>query len=108
MNYVHFPVLAVMLLFLTAFLIVIFGRLSSVLRNALALIGSAGAFAMIVYLIKPVMIDGEIISYWMGNWEPVAGYAIGIGYEIDQLGLFFALLVIARKNLCQTTHNGSY
>ncbi|MBQ6469712.1 MAG: hypothetical protein IJJ50_06655 [Lachnospiraceae bacterium] len=95
MNYVHFPVLAVMLLFLTAFLIVIFGRLSRVLRNALALIGSAGAFAMIVCLIKPVMIDGKIISYWMGNWEPVAGYAIGIGYEVDQLGLFFALLVVS-------------
>ena len=94
MNYVHFPVLAVMLLFLCAFLIVIFGRLSSGLRNALAFIGSAGAFAMIVSLIKPVMIDGEIISYWMGNWKPVEGYAIGIGYEIDQLGLFFAILVV--------------
>ena len=40
------------------------------------------------------MIDGQIISYWMGNWEPVEGYAIGIGYEVDALGLFFALLVV--------------
>ena len=94
MSYIHFPVLAVMLLFLTAFLIVIFGRLSDALRNALAFLGSAGAFAMIVSLVKPVMIDGEIISYWMGNWAPVEGYAIGIGYEVDQLGLFFALLVV--------------
>jgi multicomponent Na+:H+ antiporter subunit D len=39
------------------------------------------------------MIDGNIISYWMGNWKPVSGYAIGIGLEVDQLSLFFGLLV---------------
>ena len=44
-------------------------------------------------LIRPVFLEGQIISYWVGNWAPRAGYAIGIGFEVDGLSLFFALLV---------------
>lgn len=90
----HFPVIAVMGLFLCAFLVEIFGAKNKYIRNAIALFAACGAFVLIAALIKPVFIDGNVISYWMGNWEPVAGYAIGIGYEIDALGLFFALLVV--------------
>ena len=90
----HFPVMAVMLLFLGAFLVAIFGRISPVIRDGIAILIATIALVLIYALIKPVMIDGQIISYWMGNWEPVEGYAIGIGYEVDALGLFFALLVV--------------
>ena len=38
------------------------------------------------------MVDGEIVTYWMGDWEPQAGYAIGIAIEVDALSLFFGLL----------------
>ncbi len=93
-NVNHFPVIAVMGLFLFAFLVEIFGSKNKIIRNTLTLIAAFGVFALIFALIKPVLIDGGIISYWMGNWEPVAGYAIGIGYEIDALNLFFALLVV--------------
>lgn len=93
-NFSHFPVIAVMGLFLCAFLIEIFGAKNKIIRNAITLIASFGAFALIAALIKPVFIDGQIISYWMGNWSPVADYAIGIGYEIDALNLFFGLLVV--------------
>ncbi len=92
-TYNHFPVIAVMGLFLAAFLVEIFGSKSKFIRNLITLIAAGGAFGLIAALIKPVMIDGEVISYWMGNWEPVSGYAIGIGYEIDALGLFFGLLI---------------
>ncbi|MBQ0026183.1 MAG: hypothetical protein KBS79_02285, partial [Lachnospiraceae bacterium] len=94
MIYTHFPVIAVMGLFLAAFLVEIFGSKNKYIRNAIVLIATTGAFLLIMTLIKPVMIDGGIINYWMGDWEPVSGFAIGIGYEIDQLGLFFALLVV--------------
>lgn len=94
-GYEHFPAMAVMGLFLGAFLVEIFGSRNKTVRNILAVGAAAIAFAEIVALIKPVMIDGKVISYWMGNWEPVNGYAIGIGYEIDQLNLFFALLVVS-------------
>lgn len=90
----HFPVMAVMLLFLGAFLVAIFGRISPVIRDGIAILIATISLVLIYALIKPVMIDGQIISYWMGNWEPVEGYAIGIGYEVDALGLFFALLVV--------------
>ena len=94
MNYVHFPVIAVMTLFMGAFLTVVLGRHSKGVRSFIALAASCVSFALIAMLVKPVMIDGEIIAYWMGNWAPMSGYAIGIGYEVDQLGLFFALLVV--------------
>jgi len=90
----HFPVLAVMLLFLAAFCVEIFGSHNAGVRNTIVMIAATVAMVLIYALIKPVMIEGQIISYWMGNWEPVSGYAIGIGYEVDQLSLFFALLVV--------------
>ncbi len=90
----HFPVIAVMGLFLCAFLVEIFGAKNKIIRNTITLIAAFGAFALITALIKPVLIDGNILAYWMGNWEPVEGYAIGIGYEIDALNMFFALLVV--------------
>ena len=94
-GYEHFPAMAVMGLFLGAFLVEIFGSKNKTVRNILAVGAAAIAFAEIVALIKPVMLDGKVISYWMGSWEPVNGYAIGNGYEIDQLNLFFALLVVS-------------
>ena len=93
MSIQHFPVIAVMGLFLGAFLTQIVSGINRVLRNAVAMFFSTGAFVLMLLLIKPVLIDGQIITYWMGSWEPVNGYAIGIGYEVDRLSLFFALLV---------------
>ncbi len=92
-NVKHFPAVAVMGLFLCAFMVEIFGAKNKYVRNTIVLIAAAGVFALITSLIKPVLIDGGVLSYWMGNWEPVEGYAIGIGYEIDALNMFFALLV---------------
>ena len=89
----HFPVLSVMILFLAAFFVEIFGSKIAGIRNALTFIAVTISAALICALIPAVFVNGEVISYWMGNWEPVAGYAIGIGYEVDALSLFFALLV---------------
>lgn len=89
----HFPVIAVMGLFFGAFLIEIFGNRFKAARNVLSIVFTLGALVLMAFLVKPVLVDGEIISYWMGGWEPVKGYAIGIGYEADALGMFFALLV---------------
>ncbi len=81
-------------LFLGAFLVEIFGNKFKLARNILSLGFSGLAFVLVCALIKPVLIDGRIIDYWMGGWEPVMGYAIGIGYEVDALGMVFALLVV--------------
>ena len=91
----HFPVLAVITLFLGAFFVEIFGSRNAAVRNMIVTIAVTVSAGLILALFKPVMIDGEIVTYWMGDWAPVNGYAVGIGYEIDRLGLFFALLVVA-------------
>ena len=89
----HLPILSIMVLFLGAFLTVLFGSKNKVLRGIIVTVSIVASSLFIALLIKPVMIDGQVISYWLGSWEPVAGYAIGIGIEVDQLNLFFAILV---------------
>ena len=115
--YQHYPVIIVMGLFLAAFLIEIFGSRNRVIRGILA-VGSLGAsLVMLLLLVPHVLFKGEVISYWMGNWEPVAGYAIGIGYEVDGLGLVFALVccmvaflscIYALEYLKHDEHKGHY
>ena len=90
--YMHFPVLAIMTLFVGAFLVTLVGKHERA-RNIIAGCAVLIAFTLLALLVKPVMVDGEIIVYWMGNWEPVEGYAIGIAIEVDALSLFFGLLV---------------
>ena len=92
LDYHHFPVYSIMVLFLGAFLIVLFGK-NKFMRNLLAFLAVSISLACIVALVKPVMLDGEIIAYWMGNRAVAGGYAIGIALEVDALSLFFALLI---------------
>jgi multicomponent Na+:H+ antiporter subunit D len=92
LNYQHYPIYAIMALFLGAFLIVVFGGNKTV-RNIIAVLAISASLACILALFKPVMLNGEIIAYWMGGREPAGGYAIGIALEVDALSLFFALVV---------------
>ena len=92
LSYQHFPIYSVMALFLGAFLIVLFGK-SKFLRNLIAFLATAIALGCMIMLIKPVMLNREIICYWMGNRAMAGGYAIGIAMEVDQVSLFFGLLI---------------
>ena len=92
LSYQHFPIYAIMLYFLGAFLIVLFGK-NKIARHCLALLSVTGSLALLVSLVPRVMLGGEIITYWMGNRAYSGGYAIGIALEVDALSLFFALLV---------------
>lgn len=92
LSYQHFPIYSIMVLFLGAFLIAMLGR-SKALRNIIAFLAVALSLAFLICLIKPVMLNGEIIAYWMGGRTPVGGYAIGIALEVDALSLFFGLLI---------------
>ena len=89
--YSHFPVLAVMLYFVGAFIVTLIGKRRTA-RNIVAGAVMLISLALLLALVGPVMLDGEIITYWMGDWEPTAGYAIGIAIEVDALSLFFGLL----------------
>ena len=94
MNATHFPILAVIVLFLGAFITSLVGRHNAKARNVVVFLSMAISLALTLALIKPVLLDGQIITYWLGNWQPVAGWAIGICLEVDALSLFFALIVV--------------
>ena len=91
-DYHHFPVYAVMVLFLGAFFIVMFGK-NKIFRNTVAFLAVSISLACLISLVKPVFFSGEIITYWMGSRSMAGGYAIGIALEVDALSLFFALLI---------------
>ena len=92
LSYQHFPIYSVMALFLGAFLVVLFGR-NKFLRGLIAFCATAIALCCMILLIKPVMLNHEIICYWMGSRAMAGGYAIGIAMEVDQVSLFFGLLI---------------
>jgi multicomponent Na+:H+ antiporter subunit D len=89
----NFPILAVMSLFMGAFVNSLAGRKNRKVGNAVVFVAMAASLILMLALIRPVMIDGQVICYWMGNWAPQAGWAYGIGLEVDALSLFFGLIV---------------
>ncbi|MCL1905831.1 MAG: hypothetical protein FWG06_02350, partial [Clostridiales bacterium] len=91
-SFEHFPILSVMVLFLGAFLVPLAGKAAG-LRRFIACLASTVSFGLILALIKPVMLEGQVIAYWLGGWRPLANYAFGISLTVDALNLFFALLV---------------
>jgi len=90
----HFPILAIMALFLGAFVTSLVGRRNKTARHVVVFLSMAIALVLTLCLIKPVLVDGNIVAYWLGGWEPVEGWAIGISLEVDALSLFFALIVV--------------
>lgn len=88
----HFPILSVIIPLAMALITAILGRKLVWVKYILSILASAASFILIVMIFKPVMMDGNIMVYWLGNWKPVEGQAIGIGLGIDQLSLFLALI----------------
>ncbi|MCD8383717.1 MAG: hypothetical protein LUC39_01980 [Clostridiales bacterium] len=89
----NFPILAIMTLFVCAFIVSLVGRRNVVVRNVVVTIAVTVPLVMMLCLIPTVFIDGETIVYWLGNWAPEADWTIGICLEVDALSLFFGLIV---------------
>ncbi len=77
LNPQHFPIIAIMLYFLGAFFIVLFGK-NRIARNCIAFLATGLSLTLLILLVKPIFLDGGIIAYWMGGRIPAGGYAIGI------------------------------
>lgn len=90
----NFPILAIMSLFLGAFISSLVGRRNAKVRNTVVFLSMLVSLVLILALIKPVLLEGQVINYWLGNWEPVEGWSIGNSLEVDALSLFFALIVV--------------
>ena len=89
----NLPIIAIMTPFILAFVLGLFKDKYIRVKRALAVIATAVSFLCVILLIKPILINGEIIVSWMGNWSPIGGKAFGIGLEIDSLGMFLALII---------------
>ena len=89
----NLPIIAIMTPFILAFILGLFRDKYIKVKRALAVIATAVSFLCVILLIKPILINGEIIVSWMGNWSPIGGKAFGIGLEIDSLGMFLALII---------------
>ena len=89
----NLPIIAIMTPFILAFVLGLFKDKYIKVKRALAVIATAVSFLCVILLIKPILINGEIIVSWMGNWSPIGGKAFGIGLQIDSLGMFLALII---------------
>ena len=89
----NFPIMAIMILFMGAFLNSLLGRRSRKIGNTIVFLAMACSLGLILALVKPVFFEGQVIHYWMGGWQPAGGWAFGIGLEVDALSLFFGLIV---------------
>ncbi|MFA9397803.1 MAG: proton-conducting transporter membrane subunit [Clostridiaceae bacterium] len=91
----NLPVIAIMAPFLGAFISAIIGNRKKLINlvRAISLVTTFTSVFAIFSLIKPVMMDHKIVSYWMGNWAPENNWAIGIGLEVDAFSLFVAIII---------------
>ncbi|MFD3157443.1 proton-conducting transporter membrane subunit [Haloimpatiens sp. FM7330] len=92
-NISNLPMLAIIIPFTSAFLLGLFGSKRVKIHKAIAFFSTLISLIMVILLIKPILLKNEIISYWMGSWIPEKNWAIGIGLEVDGLGLFVGLII---------------
>ena len=98
-DYSGYPLIAILTPFVLAFIIGLFKEKYIKIKKAIVVLGCMASFIITVLLIKPVFLDGKIITYWLGNWKPVDNIAIGIGMEVDALSLFVGLIITAACTL---------
>lgn len=94
MSYIsNIPILAIIVPFAFAFIIGLFQDKFLKLKQFLSIAATFITLISALLLIKPIMIDKMISVYWLGNWVPEKFKAIGIGLEVDGLGLFVGLII---------------
>lgn len=89
----NLSVIAILAPFVMAFIIGLMGDRFLKGKKVFAVLATLTSLVCVSMLIIPIMVDGKIITYWMGNWVPEKFWAIGIGLEIDALGLFVGLII---------------
>lgn len=89
----NLPIIAIITPFTLAFIIGLFKDKYMNVKRAAAFLATLISLISVILLIKPIMIEGNVATYWMGNWVPEKQWAIGIGLEVDALGLFVGLII---------------
>lgn len=89
----NLPIIAIITPFAVAFIIGLTGQKNITIKRVLSFVATLVSLIAVVLLLKPIMVDKLIATYWMGSWKPVEGWAIGIGLEVDALSLFVGLII---------------
>ncbi len=89
----NLPLIAIVTPMATAFIAGLIKNKYLNIQRILAVCAVAVSFIATCLMIKPVLIDGRILTVWLGNWTPLKGQAYGIGMEVDALGLFLGLII---------------
>lgn len=88
-----FPLIAILLPFLMAFIIGFIKEKYITVKRILVVLTTIVSLIYILILIPDVFMHQKILTYWFGNWIPKDGWAVGIGLEIDALSLFVGLII---------------
>jgi multicomponent Na+:H+ antiporter subunit D len=67
-------------------------RLSRRLPVVVSLLAMS-ATTVVLLLVAPRVLDGHLLTHFMGHWVPVHGHALGIAFGVDGFGLTYALVV---------------
>ena len=92
-NYSNFPIIAILIPFIMAFIIGLFKEKYLGIKKALVTIATGASLVIVLLMIIPIFGDNQILTYWLGNRTPVNGYAIGIGLEVDKLSLLVGIII---------------
>lgn len=96
MNYIsNLPMISIITPFIGAFIIGAISGSKKLLSwmKVIAIVSSFIPLASLLFLIRPILLEGKVATYWLGNWMPQEQMAIGIGLEVDSFGLFTGLII---------------
>lgn len=93
MSYYRLPLLMLIIPFIGAALVNLPFRKLNIINKIIAVISSLIPFAISIMLIKPIIINGQIILTWLGNKIQNDIISIGTGLEIDAFSLVVLLIV---------------
>ncbi|MGB2842366.1 MAG: monovalent cation/H+ antiporter subunit D family protein [Halobacteriota archaeon] len=91
----HFPVLVVVISLLSAFTILIVGRLNKKSCCFISIATILVQFVMSIYILNHVLTVGTI-RYWLGGWSP----PWGIEYVVDALNAYILVILLFLALLC--------
>lgn len=89
----NLPIIAIIVPFAMAFIVGLINEKLLNVKRTLAFVATLISLICVVLLFKPIVLDKGIANYWMGYWLPEKLWAIGIGLEVDGLGLFVGLII---------------
>lgn len=89
----NLPITAIFAPFMCAFIVALCGERWPKFKKAVTIVATVISLIAMFMMVKPVLIEKEIITYWLGNWTPIENWAVGIGLEIDAFGLMVGLII---------------